>query len=47
MPDLVPAEQVAVSTDCAIASLRHLVARKKLQALVEGTRIVRDELEGR
>lgn len=44
--DLVPPERVHVSTDCAIASLRQIVAKKKLAALVEGTRIVRAELQG-
>lgn len=44
--EVVPPERVSVSTDCAIASLRQVVAKKKLAALVEGTRIVRDELEG-
>jgi 5-methyltetrahydropteroyltriglutamate--homocysteine methyltransferase len=44
--DVVPAEQVTVSTDCAIASLRQIVAKNKLASLVEGTRIVRAQLEG-
>jgi 5-methyltetrahydropteroyltriglutamate--homocysteine methyltransferase len=43
---VVPAEQVCVSTDCAIASVRRVVAKKKLQAWAEGTRIIRDELTG-
>lgn len=43
---VVPAENVCVSTDCSMASFRRVVARKKLSALVEGTRIVRAELEG-
>lgn len=45
--EVVPAEQVNVSTDCAIASLRQIVAKAKLAALVDGTNIVRAELEGR
>jgi 5-methyltetrahydropteroyltriglutamate--homocysteine methyltransferase len=44
--EVVPAEQVCVSTDCALASMRRIVAKKKLQALVAGTQIVRDELTG-
>ncbi len=44
--EVVPAEQVCVSTDCAIASMRRIVAKKKLQALVQGTEIVRRELTG-
>ena len=42
--EVVPAEQIAVASDCALASLRQVVARKKLEALVEGTRMVRSEL---
>jgi 5-methyltetrahydropteroyltriglutamate--homocysteine methyltransferase len=41
-----PAEQVCVSTDCALASLHRVVAKKKLQALVRGTEIIRGELSG-
>jgi 5-methyltetrahydropteroyltriglutamate--homocysteine methyltransferase len=44
--DVVPAEQVCVSTDCALASMRRVVAKRKLQALVRGTDIVRRELTG-
>jgi 5-methyltetrahydropteroyltriglutamate--homocysteine methyltransferase len=42
----VPAEQVCVSTDCALASMRRVVAKKKLQALVRGTEMIRSELTG-
>jgi 5-methyltetrahydropteroyltriglutamate--homocysteine methyltransferase len=45
--EVVPAEQVCVSTDCALASMRRIVAKKKLEALVAGTEIVRAELTGR
>jgi 5-methyltetrahydropteroyltriglutamate--homocysteine methyltransferase len=44
---MVPAERVCISTDCSIASLRRVVAQKKLRALVEATEIVRSELTGR
>lgn len=44
--EVVPQEQVCVSTGCAIASMRRVVAKKKLQAWAEGTQIVRDELTG-
>jgi len=44
--EVVPAEQVMVSSDCALASLRRVVAKKKMAALVAGTKIVRDELTG-
>ena len=43
---VVPPERVCVSTDCSVASLRRVVAGKKLSALVEGTRVVRSELNG-
>ena len=44
--EVVPADQVMVATDCALASLRQVVAKKKMQSLVAGTQIVRDELTG-
>jgi len=34
---MVPPERVCISTDCSVASLRRIVAQKKLRALVEGT----------
>jgi 5-methyltetrahydropteroyltriglutamate--homocysteine methyltransferase len=43
---VVPPERVTVSTDCSIASLRRVVAQKKLKSLVAGTEIVRAELTG-
>ena len=45
--EVVPAEQVCVSTDCALASMHRVVAKKKLQALVRGTEKIRGELSGR
>jgi 5-methyltetrahydropteroyltriglutamate--homocysteine methyltransferase len=44
--EYVPAEQVGLASDCALASLRQIVAVKKMQALAEGARIVRAELAG-
>lgn len=44
--EIVPAEQVMVASDCALASLRGVVAKKKMQSLVAGTTIVRNELTG-
>jgi len=44
--EVVPADQVVVATDCALASLRQVVTRKKMKALVAGTRIVRAEVTG-
>ena len=46
MLEFVPAEQLCVATDCALASLRQVVAKKKLQTIVEGAGIVRSELTG-
>jgi len=43
---VVPAEQVAVASDCALASLRQIVAKKKMKALAQGAAIVRSELTG-
>ena len=39
-----PAERLVVSTDCGLYQLPRDVAFRKLHALVEGTRIVRQEL---
>lgn len=43
---IVPPERVCLSTDCSIASLRRVVARKKLSSMVEAARAVRAELAG-
>jgi len=43
----VPAERLVVSTDCGLYQLPRDVAFRKLCALVDGTRIVRDELSQR
>ena len=42
-----PAEQLGLPTDCALSSIRRIVARKKLANMVKGAEIVRSELEGR
>lgn len=44
--EIVPAEQVAVASDCALASFRQVVARRKMRALVAGTAIARAEIAG-
>jgi 5-methyltetrahydropteroyltriglutamate--homocysteine methyltransferase len=44
--DVVPAERVMVHTDCTLTGVKHIVAKRKITALVEGTRIVRNELAG-
>jgi 5-methyltetrahydropteroyltriglutamate--homocysteine methyltransferase len=43
---VVPPERVCVSTDCSVASLRRIVATKKLSAMVAATARVRAELNG-
>jgi 5-methyltetrahydropteroyltriglutamate--homocysteine methyltransferase len=42
--EVVPAERVMVHTDCTLTGVKHIVAKRKLEALVAGTRLVRDEL---
>ena len=42
--DLVPAERIVVAPDCGMKYLPHEVARGKMQAMVEGARIVRAEI---
>jgi 5-methyltetrahydropteroyltriglutamate--homocysteine methyltransferase len=45
--DVVPPERLCISSDCGMGSFRsRVVARKKLDAMVRGTRIVRAELTG-
>jgi len=45
--EVVSPERLCVSSDCGMGSFRsRVVARKKLQAMVRGTRIVRAELTG-
>ena len=43
----VPAERVALTTDCGMKQLPRTCARGKLRALAAGAEIVRAELEGR
>jgi 5-methyltetrahydropteroyltriglutamate--homocysteine methyltransferase len=40
----VPADRIAVSTDCGMLNLKREHAARKLEALVEGTRIARERL---
>ena len=45
--EVVPPERLCLSSDCGMGSLRsRVVARKKLRAMMRGTRIVRAELTG-
>lgn len=43
---VVPPQQVGLASDCALASLRRVIAMKKMTALVDGARLVRAELTG-
>jgi 5-methyltetrahydropteroyltriglutamate--homocysteine methyltransferase len=43
---MVPAERVCISTDCSIASVRRIVAQKKLASMVAATQLVRSEING-
>lgn len=43
----VPADRLGVTTDCGLILLQRYIARDKLHALVEGTKIVRTELQQR
>ncbi|HEY2831504.1 MAG TPA: hypothetical protein VGJ14_03705 [Sporichthyaceae bacterium] len=43
---MVPPERVCISTDCSIASMRRIVAQKKLGSMVAARDIVRRELTG-
>ena len=42
--EMVPVERLAVNPDCGLLHLPRDVAFAKLEAMVEGTRIVRREL---
>jgi 5-methyltetrahydropteroyltriglutamate--homocysteine methyltransferase len=42
----VPPERIVVAPDCGMKYLPRKVAFAKMQAMVEGTRIVREELQG-
>ncbi|MDZ4765621.1 MAG: methionine synthase [Chloroflexota bacterium] len=44
--EIVPAERVTVTPDCGFSQTARWAARRKLTAMVEGTRIVRHELTG-
>lgn len=43
---VVPPEQVRLSTDCGIASMRRNVAKAKLRAIVAGRDLARARLSG-
>ncbi len=44
--EVVPPERVTVTPDCGFSQTARWAARRKLQAMVEGTRLVRRELAG-
>lgn len=44
--EVIPAEQLGLATDCAVASVRRAVAKRKLRSIVDGAEIVRKELTG-
>lgn len=44
--EVVPADQVLVANDCALASVRPIVAKMKMKALVDGVRLARDAVSG-
>lgn len=43
---IVPPEQICISSDCSLASLRRVVAKKKLAAMTEGTHLARRVFAG-
>ena len=43
----VPADRLGVTTDCGLILLQRYIAVDKIHALVEGTKIVRAELEAK
>ena len=45
--EFVPADRLGVTTDCGLILLQRYIAKDKIHALVEGTKIVRAELQQR
>jgi 5-methyltetrahydropteroyltriglutamate--homocysteine methyltransferase len=45
--EVIPAERLGVTTDCGLINLPRMVAFQKLRALVEGTKIVREEIKAK
>ena len=41
---VIPAERLGVTTDCGLILLQRYIAQEKLHAMVEGAKIVREEL---
>ncbi len=42
---VVPADRLGVTTDCGLILLQRYICQEKLHALVEGTKLVREELK--
>jgi 5-methyltetrahydropteroyltriglutamate--homocysteine methyltransferase len=42
--EVIPADRLGVTTDCGLINLPRAIAFAKLRSLVEGTKIVREEL---
>jgi 5-methyltetrahydropteroyltriglutamate--homocysteine methyltransferase len=45
--EVVPAERLGVTTDCGLINVPRMIAFAKLRALVEGTKIVREEIKAK
>jgi 5-methyltetrahydropteroyltriglutamate--homocysteine methyltransferase len=43
---VIPPERVSVYTDCTLTGLKHIVAKRKIESLAAGTKLVRAELTG-
>ncbi|MGH2690439.1 MAG: hypothetical protein ACRDKW_16780 [Actinomycetota bacterium] len=43
---VIPPERLAVMTDCTLTGVKHIVAKRKIASIVEGTNIVRAQLNG-
>jgi 5-methyltetrahydropteroyltriglutamate--homocysteine methyltransferase len=41
---VIPIERLGVTTDCGLILLQRYIAKDKLHAMVEGAKIVRDEV---
>ena len=42
---VIPADRLGVTTDCGLILLQRYIAQDKIHALVEGTNLVRDNLQ--
>jgi 5-methyltetrahydropteroyltriglutamate--homocysteine methyltransferase len=44
--EVIPPERLMVYTDCTLTGVKHIVAKRKIEAIAAGTEIVRAELRG-